>query len=286
MTIRAVHHLNCATLCPIGGFLLGGTGWRGRMIAHCLLIETERDGLVLVDTGFGTRDVAGQSGMTRWFLAISGPALSHAETAVAQVQALGYAPTDVKHIVITHLDLDHAGGLFDFPHATVHVHAREHAAAMARTDIRERTRYLASHWAHGPKWAVYREDGDTWRGLPAITRLRGLDADIGLVPMHGHTRGHSAVIVGAPNGRWLVHAGDAYYHRRSLAGDGAKVPPGITAMERAMEMDRAARRASLAALRQLATSYSDLDVFCAHDEQEYERMRAASRQPDALRTSA
>ena len=25
MTIRAVHHLNCATMCPVAGFLLGGT---------------------------------------------------------------------------------------------------------------------------------------------------------------------------------------------------------------------------------------------------------------------
>jgi len=132
MTIRAVHHLNCATLCPLAGFLLGGTGWRGRMVAHCLLVETERDGLVLVDTGFGTRDIAGQSGLTRSFRAFAGPALAHGETAIAQVEALGYAPTDVRHIVITHLDLDHAGGLADFPHAKVHVHAREHAAARQR----------------------------------------------------------------------------------------------------------------------------------------------------------
>lgn len=286
MTIRAVHHLNCATLCPLGGFLLGGTGLRGRMVAHCLLVETERDGLVLVDTGFGTRDVSHKSGLTRSFLALAGPALSYAETAVAQVEALGYAPADVKHIVVTHLDLDHAGGLCDFPHAKVHVHAREHAAAMARTHTKERLRYLAAHWAHGPKWEVYQEDGDTWRGLPAITRLRGLDADVGLVPMHGHTRGHSAVIVGAPGGRWLVHAGDAYYHRSALAGDGSKLPLGIAAMDRSMEMIPAARRASLAALRQLATSYRDLDVFCAHDEHEYEAMRAASRRHEALRAHA
>ncbi|MFD0510570.1 MBL fold metallo-hydrolase [Streptomyces aureus] len=30
---------------------------------------------------------------------------------------LGYAVDDVRHIVLTHLDLDHAGGLPDFPRA-------------------------------------------------------------------------------------------------------------------------------------------------------------------------
>jgi glyoxylase-like metal-dependent hydrolase (beta-lactamase superfamily II) len=166
------------------------------------------------------------------------------------------------------------------------VHAREHAAAMARTHMKERQRYLASHWAHGPKWEVYTEDGDTWRGLPAVTRLRGLDADIGLLPMHGHTRGHSAVIVrdaprmkrGEPastrgEDHWLVHAGDAYYHRGAIEGDGSKLPVGIAAMDRAMEMLPAARRASVAALRQLAASYPDIDVFCAHDEREYVALR-------------
>ncbi|HEX5058746.1 MAG TPA: MBL fold metallo-hydrolase [Kofleriaceae bacterium] len=271
MTIRAVHHLNCATMCPIAGFLLGGNSWRGKMVAHCLLLETERDGLVLVDTGFGTRDVEGTSGLSKSFRALCGPALSHAETALAQVQALGYKPTDLKHIVVTHLDLDHAGGLVDFPHAKVHLHAREHAAAMARKHFKERERYIAAHWAHGPKWEVYSEDGDTWRGLPAVTRLRGIDADIGLLPMHGHTRGHSAVIANSGD-RWLVHAGDAYFHRSSIEGS-SKVPFGFAAFERATEMNPAARRASLAALRQLAASYPDLDLFCAHDEREYSALR-------------
>jgi len=274
MTIRAVHHLNCATMCPIAGFLMGDKGWRGRIIAHCLLIATERDGLVLVDTGLGTRDIEGTSGLSARFRHVVGPSLTREETAIAQVEGLGFRRDDVRHVVVTHLDIDHAGGLVDFPQARVHLHAREHAAAMTRKHFKERERYLAAHWAHGPKWEVYTEDGDTWRGLPAVTRLRGFDADIGLVPMHGHTRGHSAVIVRA-NDRWLVHAGDAYFHRSAIATTG-KVPLGWSAFERMIEMNPAARRASVAALRQLSTSYDDLDVFCAHDEREYTRMRGAA----------
>ena len=254
-------------MCPVAGFLLGGAAWRGHMIAHVLLVETERDGRVLVDTGFGTRDIEGKTGLSRSFRTMVGPTLDPKETAIEQLRARGFDPRDVRHIVVTHLDLDHAGGLVDFPEAKVHLHAREHAAAMARSHYKERERYLKAQWAHNPHWEVYTEDGDTWRGLPAIARLRGLDADIGLLPKHGHTRGHSAIIVKSGE-RWLVHAGDAYFHRSSVDGS-RSLPLGIAAFERATQMDPAARRASVAALRQLRTSYTDLDLFCAHDPREY-----------------
>ena len=54
-----MHHLNCGTMCPWGRRLLNGDGgWLepGRLVCHVLLIESS-DGLVLVDTGFGTEDV-------------------------------------------------------------------------------------------------------------------------------------------------------------------------------------------------------------------------------------
>ena len=35
--------------------------------------------------------------------------LDPAETAVQQVKALGYSPSDVRHVLLTHLDRDHAG---------------------------------------------------------------------------------------------------------------------------------------------------------------------------------
>jgi glyoxylase-like metal-dependent hydrolase (beta-lactamase superfamily II) len=55
-----VHHLNCGSMCPLGQRLINGEGrWLGKaqMCCHCLLIEG-RNGLILVDTGLGTADVA------------------------------------------------------------------------------------------------------------------------------------------------------------------------------------------------------------------------------------
>ena len=62
------------------------------------------------------------------------PRLDPAETAVRQVEALGYSKSDVRHLLLTHLDRDHAGGIPDFPNAKVHVHHREYDMAVTRRD--------------------------------------------------------------------------------------------------------------------------------------------------------
>jgi len=263
-----VHHLNCGSMCPLAGSLLGsgrGLG-RGHLLCHCLLIETDRDGLVLVDTGFGTAECGDKQLLPGFFRALSGPILAQRETAVAQVVALGFAATDVRHLAVTHLDLDHAGGLADFPHATVHLHQRELDAATARATLAERNRYQPHQWKHGPAWSPIAETGDTWRGLPAVRRLPGLAADIGLLPMHGHSRGHSAIVVETGAGA-LVHAGDAYFHRAELVR-AKDAPLGIRLFEHVVQFDGKARHASADALRKLHAEHADVTIFSSHDPAE------------------
>ncbi len=202
-----IHHLNCATLHPLGSF--GGRVLPAAMVAHCLLVE-RADGLLLVDTGFGRDDVATPARLGRVVVGALRPALEPAETAAAQVLALGHRIEDVTDVVVTHLDLDHAGGLADFPGARVHVLEAELAAA-TRPTVRERARYLSAQWAHGPRWVTHRVEGEEWHGFGAVTALAD---DVLLVPLHGHTRGHCGVAVRRPvdrGGGWLLHAGDAYF---------------------------------------------------------------------------
>src|SRR6185295_19585908 len=122
-----VHHINTGTMCPIGQRFVNGTGSmfkRARMVCHCLLIETN-DGLALVDTGIGLDDIANPPRLGPKWVRQTTPRLDPAETAVRQVEALGYSRDDVRHLLLTHLDRDHAGGIPDFPNAKVHVHRRE-----------------------------------------------------------------------------------------------------------------------------------------------------------------
>lgn len=261
-----IHHLGCGTFCPIA-LKRGGDP---PMVCHVLLIETA-DRLVLVDTGFGTADIDDVQRLPRAFRALTKPALRHEETALAQLKRLGFARHEVTDIVVTHLDLDHAGGLSDFPDATVHVHAAERDAAIHRADLFDKARYVPAQFAHGPKWQAYADAGDQWMGLPAVAELRGIPG-IGLVPLIGHSRGHSAVVIEVGN-RSLVHAGDAYFHRDELTA-ASLAPLGLRAFQRTAAWNDALRRESADRLRELHRSEPDsIDIFSAHDPIELVRMQ-------------
>ena len=98
---RAIHHLNCGTMCPRGARLIAGEGGllaEARLICHCLLIEGA-EGLVLIDTGFGLDDARNPGQLGAPFRALTRPRLQAAETAIYQIRGLGLEPSDVRHVV-------------------------------------------------------------------------------------------------------------------------------------------------------------------------------------------
>lgn len=247
-----------------------------RMVAHCLLVEGDR-GLILVDTGFGTADLAApRKRLGAGFVKLVGPALDPAETAVAQVRAAGYAAEDVRDIVVTHLDLDHAGGLGDFPGATVHVFADELDAARRRRSPKERGRYKRAQWAHGPQWLPHRVEGEDWLGFTAVPLLD----DVVLVPLRGHTRGHCAVAVRRPSGGWFLHAGDGYFFHGEKEQP-PSCPAGLAVFQTLMQMDKRARLDNQERLRSLHAEHGPdsgaapdetVTIFSAHDAAEYDAL--------------
>jgi glyoxylase-like metal-dependent hydrolase (beta-lactamase superfamily II) len=264
--ITRIHHLNCASLSPIGSF--GGRMQPAHMVAHCLLVESSQ-GLTLVDSGFGTGDLTNPKRLGRPFVAAMRPALEDSETAIAQVERLGFHRKDVTNIVLTHLDLDHAGGLGDFPDARVHVYGEELQAARHPRTAVEKRRYIAAQWAHEPHWVIHDVEGQDWYGFGNV---RAIDDDIRMVPLHGHTRGHCGVAVRRPEGGWYLHAGDSYFYA------GEKETPasrklGLTIFQKLMAMDEKARVANQERLQELhAQSSDEVTIFSAHDKTEYDAL--------------
>lgn len=276
-----IHHLNCGTCCPAGGRLFDGRSDApvGRLVCHCLLVETDR-GLVLVDTGFGTKDVARpRERLSPFFRTLNNPQLRADETAVEQVRRLGFSPDDVRHIVVTHLDFDHAGGIEDFPNAAVHLTAREKEVA----DRREggafvgARRYRPGQWDEVHDWRLYPfGGGERWFGFDAVRDLNGLPPEILLVPLLGHTWGHAGVAVREDDGRWLFYASDAYFYHGEIGSEDYACPPGLRGYQRLMEVDRAARLANQARLRRLSIDQGGaVRIFCAHDVTEFEMLAGA-----------
>ncbi len=252
-------------MCPRGERLITGEGallGAARVVCHCILIEGA-EGLVLIDTGFGLDDTRNPRQLGLPFTKALRPQARDAETAISQVRALGFQPGDVRHIVATHLDLDHAGGLPDFPDAEVHVLGRELEAAL-HPGLRERPRYIAAHWSHGPRWVQHEAGGEQWLGFESVRILPGSDAQILLVPLPGHTAGHTAVAV-AHDGRWLLHCGDAYFHHGEVETP-AHCPPALRAFQALNSVDNATRRENGERLRELAQRHhGEVELFCSHD---------------------
>jgi glyoxylase-like metal-dependent hydrolase (beta-lactamase superfamily II) len=195
-----IYHLSCGSGRP--------RLTRVPLINYCLLVETNQ-GLVLVDTGFGRQDYTHPSRTMRVFAWLMGVSPNVEEAAVCQVERLGFDPADVQHIVLTHLHIDHTGGLGDFPAAKVHVLRGEYEAAAQPRGIVERF-YHAAHWAHGPKWVFHDAAEGTveWYGFQVIRVVPGLSPDVLLIPLPGHTRGHCGVAIETPEG-WLFDCSDA-----------------------------------------------------------------------------
>ncbi len=264
-----IRHLNCVTMSPRAP----GGMTPARMVAHCLLVEGP-SGLTLVDTGFGTADIA-EKRMGRAFITLMGASLDPAETAIAQVRAAGHTAEDVTDIVLTHMDLDHAGGLGDFPNARVHVFADELAAARARKSPKEKNRYIEAQWAHGPNWVEHTVAGDSWLGFDSV---RTIGDDVLMIPLRGHTRGHCGVAVKRPGGGWFLHAGDAYFSHGEKETP-RTCPSGLSLFQTMVQMDKKARHANQDRLRSFhaehgpdSGSTEPVTVFCAHDALEFDAL--------------
>jgi glyoxylase-like metal-dependent hydrolase (beta-lactamase superfamily II) len=258
-----VHHLNCGAMQPLGGSLFDGvTPGLGpaTLACHCLLLEGP-DGLVLVDTGVvGQDERQSRAAHSPAFLAVDNLRLDPRESAAARIRALGHRVEDVCHVVMTHLDFDHAAGLVDFPGAAVHLSEVEAAAACRPEGAKAAARYRPGQWGGVGRWQTY-QLGRSWFGLPAAEVL---GEDVLLVGLPGHTRGHCGVAVRQGAG-WLLHAGDAMFFRSELE-DRPSMPTAARGYQWFMETSQAQRRRSLKALRAVVRdAVGDVQVVCTHD---------------------
>jgi glyoxylase-like metal-dependent hydrolase (beta-lactamase superfamily II) len=179
--------------------------------------------------------------------------LREEDTALRQLQRRGFSPADVRDIIVSHLDLDHAGGVDDFPRARVHVLETEVPSAETHG------------WSVTRRFVRYIPRGERWLGFEAVRPLWGLPPEIALVPLPGHTAGHVGVAV-EHGDRWLLHAGDAYVSRGVIDATRPRGTARLRATAWWMATDRHRWLESQRRLRELAASQPHfVQVFSSHD---------------------
>lgn len=245
-----IQHLNCGILHAPP---------TPKAICHCLLLE-DANGLALVDTGIGqleTRNPLERIG--KKLIDLAGFQFHEELTAIHQIQQLGYSTEDVKHIILTHCDNDHCGGVADFPNATVHLSIEELQAFRAGS-----YRYLPQQFEHNPKFVTYDSCDTKWFGMEARKIDLPFSSSILLVPLFGHTAGHCGVAI-EQRDSWLLHVGDAYYLRAELSDENHPVNQ-LAEIRAENNLDRLD---SLDKIRKLLQAHGDqIETIGYHDPSE------------------
>jgi glyoxylase-like metal-dependent hydrolase (beta-lactamase superfamily II) len=248
---------------------------RGALVTHVLLLESQ-DRLVLVDSGVGSADIADAGArLGRAWMAASRPELRPELTARHQLAHRGLDPERVTDIVLTHMDLDHCGGIADFPAARIHVSRRELAAAANAGWGRAARRYRPVQWSHAPRWVQYAGDpaAASWRAIPGSERLDIADVELHLVPLPGHSPGHCGVAVRTASG-WLLHAGSALSIVAQLAEPASPVSRRYRWFERWIATSVRELAASVETLRTVARD-PDVVIVSSHDARAFDACAAS-----------
>jgi N-acyl homoserine lactone hydrolase len=167
-----------------------------------------------------------------------------------QLRAIGIGPADVKRVVLTHMHIDHDGGLAAFPNSEILVSPGELAIA---SGIAGRLRgYLPERWrkSFDPQPLVL---DNVAFGPFARSRRLTADGTIVAVATPGHTRDHLSVIVGDGDQAVFI-AGDASYSEATMLSG---TIDGVSA-------DESVASATLSAIRAFATARQTI-YLPAHD---------------------
>ena len=173
------------------------------------LVRHPEHGVVLVDTGL-PRDVDFGRVLGLMFRGLR-PA---AEPFDAQLRARGVEPGDVRLVVMTHLHVDHTGGMPLLPAAEFVVARREWRAVTEQNPLK-----AGAAGDHLPPAERVREidfeaDGVAHGVFSSTVDLLG-DGSVRLLSTPGHSAGHLSVLVERAQGPLLV-VGDAAYTTESI----------------------------------------------------------------------
>ena len=165
-----------------------------------VFLITHPKGNIVVDTGMHKQIAVDPNGY--WGEAkvkLLKPDVGREEDVVSQLKTLGFAPSDIRYVINTHLHLDHSGCNQHFTAATFLVQKDELRAAFW-PEIFQRGSYYRTDFDYPLKYEDLDGDYDVYGdGVVQITRSPG------------HTQGHQSILVNLPNDGTFVLTGDSCY---------------------------------------------------------------------------
>lgn len=228
-----------------------------RIPCPAFLIRHPSAGAVLVDTGLHPSVATdGVENFGRLAARFAQPSLEPDADVPAQLRARGLAPGEIPVVVMTHLHLDHASAISEFPQSTFVVSEIEwKAAATGAQPTLNSYRRPQFDYAFNYRTVDFeRRDIDSYASFGRCFDLFG-DGSIRLAFTPGHSAGHMSVIARLAK-RDFVIGGDATHLAAQLDGSMATPP---------RPFDAHNYRRSLQELKLFRGQYPDAIVTPGHD---------------------
>ena len=230
--------------------------WTEWLPTYAWAIE-HKEGVIVVDTGQGAHLLetgASYHPFVRWEVVFR---IDREEEIGPQLRALGIGPRDVKKVVLTHLHMDHDGGLAHFPNSKILVASGELRTASGWAGrIRG---YLPNRW---PSWfdpAPLELAAEPFGPFARSRRLTDA-GDIVAVATPGHTADHISILVHDDDTTHFLAGDTSYNERLMLAGRVDGISP-----------DDRVSRATLKSIRGFAGAHPTV-YLPTHDPQSAARL--------------
>ena len=226
-----VEPIEAGTMASPDGFFEHEGGFRGRLGAlgtgasrgseervpvPSFLIRHPGVGPILVDTGLHP-SVASDPRHNMGRSAAPYFELEEGHDLTSQLRARGVGPGDVTAVILTHLHLDNASAISEFPESIFVVSADEWREAAERPKLRHG--YRTQHYDHAFDYVTVDFDSDPIESYGPFGRTFDLfgDGSVRLAFTPGHSAGHMSVICRLPR-RDFVVCGDAAYTWQEFEG--------------------------------------------------------------------
>jgi 4-pyridoxolactonase len=263
MSKTKVYLLDFGTLALDGYMMYWGRGPSGlfRFPVYGVLVD-HPEGRFLFDTGF----------QKAWFDEHI-PDLAHQterQTVPGQLDLLGLRPTDITHVINSHMHVDHVGGNHCCTEACTLCHKAE-LEAVRRPEPWEALGYSDQSFASPEQLdpAITPDIDDAVQDIytPRFELLTGdqqIAKGVHLFETPGHTPGHYSLMVELSDRRPMLFTGDACYTKRNIEEN--LIANSHSDVKQAHD--------SLAKLRMLADKH-DAELFYSHDPEAWKGWKPA-----------
>lgn len=147
------------------------------------------------------------------------PVMDEKQYVVNQLKNMWIAPEEIDYVILSHLHLDHAGGVGAFPNAKYVVHKKEVDWAFD-LECSQKSAYIMQDIDKNIEWVQLKNEFEESFDLFKDTPNEGL---IEIYPTPGHTPGHLSIMINLKTKSMLLTS-DCCYTEENLNDN---IPPGL-----------------------------------------------------------